>query len=178
MAKVKKVLILLIVFLYLANLAYAQDFSLYSGEFYEPKGEKSIEFDFYNGTYDICGSDKKIIPILVVNKGAIASGYSLDAVGASWISLNAEQFELPKKQSGVVFLSLNPDRNAEGSYSIRVSGVSLAGNVKRELIIEVKVEKCHSLNLELEKEYDKVCGGIGKKYIGELINNGKEEIDV
>src|SRR3989338_9239533 len=136
MAKIKRVLILLIAFLYLANLAYAQDFSLFSGQFYEPKGEKSIEFDFYNGTYSICGNEEKTIPIMVINKANIDSRYSLDAIGASWASLNVREFSLPKKQSGVVFLNLNPDKSAEGSYNAIVSATSSAGNIKRELSID------------------------------------------
>lgn len=177
--KAKKLLVVFFVFLYFASSAHAQDFSLFSGKFYDLKdGEEKIEFEFYNGTYNICESERKAIPILVVNKGVEDDKYSLDLVGASWASLNVREFALPKKQSGVTFLSLNPDKNAEGNYNIKVSGTSLIGDVKRELSIDINVEKCHAISLELEKEEDKVCGGIEKKYTGEIANDGSMQSDI
>ena len=177
MAEIKRVLILLIAFLYLANPAYAQDFSLFSGKFHDfAEGQKSIEFEFYNGTYNICENEKKTIPIMVVNKANIDGRYSLDATGASWAGLNVREFALQGKQNGVVLLSLNPSLGAEGQYTIKVNGFSSAG-IEKSLGIDVDVEKCHSLNLEIEKEYDRVCGGESKKYSGELANGGLQRID-
>lgn len=180
MIKQKRLLICIIIFIYLLNLAYAQDYSLFPGKFYDLKGEEEkIEFEFYNGTYDICENEKKTIPILVINKDAKTDEkYSLSAFGASWISLHTNEFSLPKNQKGVIFLDLNPLQNTKGRYVLKVSALSSIGNAKRDMIIEVNVEKCYSLNLELEKEEDKVCGGIKKEYSGEIINNGRQESDV
>lgn len=175
MNQIKKMLVLF-VFLFLISRAYAQDFSLSPGKFYGLKqGEKSIDFELYSGTYNMCQNEEKSIPIMVVNKANIGSRYSLDAAGPGWASLNANEFALPKKQSGVVFLNLNPGSDAEGKYSIKVNGASLAGNIERSLAIDVSVEKCHSLSLELEKGYDRVCGGAVKKYTGKIANEGNEE---
>ena len=177
MNQIKKML-MLFVFLFLISQAYAQDFSLFSGKFYDLKqGEKSIDFEPYNGTYNICGNEEKTIPILVANKGAAGNKYSLDLAGVSWASLNVNEFALPKKQSGAIFLNLNPGIDAEGKYSIKVNGVSLAGNIERSLDIDVNVEKCHSFSLEIEKDYDRVCGGAVKKYTGEIANEGKGKND-
>ncbi len=186
------IIVLLLISLYLINFAYAQvaarenarelafNYALFSGKFYDLKEEEEkIEFEFYNGTYSICENERKAIPILVVNKDANTNNkYSFEAVGASWISLNVKEFLLPKRQSGVVFLDLRPGKNTNGRYSIKISGESSVGNVKKELSIDVNVEKCYSLSLEFEKEEDKVCGGIKKEYIGSIINDGKQKIDV
>ena len=180
MDKIKRILMMFFVFFYLISFVYAQDYSLFSGRFYDlNNGEEEIEFEFYNGTYSICENGEKTIPILVVNKDAKEDNkIYLDAAGAGWASLNVKEFSLPKKQSGVVFLNLNPWKDSNGNYKVKVNGFSSVGNIKRDLILDVNVEKCYSLKLEIEKEYDKVCGGIKKQYGGEIINDGKQKSDV
>ena len=174
----KKALIVFVVFLYLISFVYAQDYALFSGKFYELKqGEEKIEFEFYNGTYNICESEEKSVSILVVNKEAIDNSYRLDASGVSWASLNVQEFSLPKKQSGVIFLELSPGSNTNGKYTVGVNSLSSIGNVRKNLNLNVNVEKCHSLKLEIQDE-DKVCGGTKKQYDGEIINDGKQKIDV
>lgn len=182
------IIVLLLISLYLINFAYAQaaagepafDYALFPGKFYSlSEGEEKIEFEFYNGTYSICENEKKAIPILVANKDLNTDNrYSLEAVGAGWISLNVKEFPLPKRQSGVVFLDLVPGKNANGRYNIKVSSFSSIGGVKKELNIIIDVEKCYSLNLELDKEEDKVCGGTRKEYAGIIVNDGKQKVDV
>ena len=184
----KKILGVLAVFFLVVSSVYAQvaarelafDFSLFSGKFYEPKeGEEKIEFEFYNGSYNICGKEKKTIPILVTNKDSKTdSKYALDAVGAGWASLNVKEFSLPKGQSGVVFLELSPEENAIGGYITQINALSSMGNVKRSLLLEINVEKCRSLKLELDKEEDNVCGGVKKQYKGEILNDGKQKSEV
>ncbi|MBI2652728.1 hypothetical protein HYX00_04655 [Candidatus Woesearchaeota archaeon] len=179
MSKIKKALMVFIVLLHLISFVYAQDYALFSGKFYDLRGgEEKIEFDFYNATYNICENEKKTIPILIVNKEAIDNKYTLTALGASWISLNVKEFSLPRKQSGVVFLDLTPGQNSDGNYNIKINTLPSIGNTKRELNLNINVEKCYSLNLELEKEEDKVCGGIKKQYGGEIINEGKQKSDI
>lgn len=171
---------ILIVFLILVNLSNAQDFSVYSGNFYEHKeGQENISFQSYNGTYSICENEDKAIPILVINKdGKTDNEYSLDIFGASWASLNANKFSLKKKKSGVVFVKLSPQENTSGKYRIIVGVLSANGNLRKEISLNVNVEKCFSIDLQLEREYDKICGGTKKEYIGEIINNGVKKIDV
>src|SRR3989338_3312888 len=187
MNKIKKVLMILIAFMHLASFVYAQaaarelafDYALFSGEFHSLKeGEEKIEFKFYNGSYSICEHEAKAIPILVVNRDANDNKYFLDATGASWISLNAKEFLLPKRQSGVVFLYLSPGQNTNGRYEIKLNALSSIGNIKRDLSLDVNVEKCYAISLELEKEEDKVCGGIEKQYSGEIANGGNRQSDI
>jgi len=179
MKKTKKRLTVFAIFLYLISFVYAQDFALFSGGFYEPKDvEEKIEFEYYNGTYGICESEQKTIPILVVNNDENGNKYSLNAAGADWIALNANEFPLAGKQSGVVLLNLNPGENTSGRYNIKISGLSFAGDTSSDLSLDVNVKKCYSFGMELEKESDKVCGGINKQYKGEITNNAEEKIGV
>ena len=174
---IKKILVILLAFLILAGVSYAQDYSLYSGKFYEPDDSKTkIEFEFYNGTYSICENEKKHIPILFVNSADTNDQYSLSAFGAGWTSLNAAEFSLPKKQDGVVFLELSPLQNTKGRYSIGINALS-SNNVRESLLLNVDVEKCHSLRLEIP-DSDKICGGAKKIYSGEIINDGIQKIDI
>ena len=177
MAKAVRLFTVLLLFFYVFNLVYAQDYSLYSGKFYDLKeGEEKIEFEFYEGDYNICENEKKTIPILVINEDTKTDNtYSLDAIGAGWSKLNVNEFSLPKSQKGVVFLELNPDENTDGRYNVLVNSISSVGKIKRDLSLDINVEKCYSLNLELEIEEEQVCGGIKKQYSGEIINNGKQK---
>ena len=178
MTKRKKILVAFIALLLSLNLAHAQDYSLFSGKFYEPKGEEKINFELYNGTYALCENEKKTIPVLVVNRDAkIDNKYSLDIAGASWASLNVKEFSLQKKQSGVVFVELNPPQSTNGKYSVVVSSLSSVGSIRKEISLDVNIEKCYSVDLQLEHEYDKVCGGAKKAYRGEIINDGNKRID-
>lgn len=178
MGETKKISAAFAVFLCLVSIAYAQNYSMFSGKFYGLKeGEQKIEFELYNGTYDLCENEKKAVPILIVNNDNINNKYLLDTSGVGWAGMNAQEFSLSEKQSGVVLLELKPGQNTIGRYKIQVSGLSYAGNAKRELLLDTNVERCRSLRLGLEKEEDSVCGGIEKQYSGEITNNGKQEVD-
>lgn len=61
---------------------------------------------------------------------------------------------------------------------VGISAFSSAVNARRDLNFDVNVDKCYSIKLELEKEEDKVCGGVTKQYGGEITNNGKQKSDV
>lgn len=174
-----QVAVISIVFFISVSISNAQDFSIYSGNFYEPRlGQQSISFQAYNGTYSLCENEEKSMPILVLNKdNKTDNTYSLDIFGARWASLNANKFSLKKKKSGVVFVKLSPQENTTGKYRIVVSVLSSTGNLRKETSLDVNVEKCLSIDFQLEQEYDKICGGTKREYIGEIINNGAKKID-
>ncbi|MBI3026691.1 hypothetical protein HYY70_01125 [Candidatus Woesearchaeota archaeon] len=177
---IKKSLIMFVILLLLTIPVYAQDYAMFSGRFHDLKeGEQKIDFEFYNGTYHICESEEKSIPILIVNKDAKTDNtYSLDVVGASWITPNTREFSLAARQKGVVLLGLKPWQNANGMHSVIVSATSSAGKIRKELMLDINVEKCFSLSMELEKEQDKVCSGTKKQYTGKIANSGRQKIDV
>ena len=180
MNKLKKVLLVLVVFLFCINLTYAQDYAIFSGKFYDLReSEEKIQFEFYNGTYSICENEERAIPILVVNKDAKTDNkYNLDVAGATWANLNVKEFSLPKKQNGVVFLSIKPGQDTSGNYDIKINSLSSVGDIKKDLSIDIDVEKCYSLSIELDNEEDKVCGGTKKQYSGEVINGGTRKSGV
>lgn len=163
-----------IALLIFASSAYAQDYSIYSGKPHDFKQEEKIDFEFYNGTYNICENEKKNIPVLVVNRGA-QSRYSMNAFGTNWIRLNVQEFSLPQGQNGIVLLELSPSKDSEGHYIITASAAS--GGSRKDLGLDVSVEKCYSLELKLEAEDEKTCGGAKKQYRGQIINDGRQAID-
>lgn len=179
MGKQNRIAMFFVVMLCLAGFVYAQDYALFSGKFYDLKeGEEKIEFEFYNGTYSICEEEKKTIPLLIANIGKNDNNYTLNALGASWADLNVKEFSLPKKGSGVVLLGLSPGKGASGVYGLKISAESSFGRVKKDLSLDINVEKCYSLSMDIEKESDKACGGTKKKYAGEVANDGTRKGDV
>jgi len=174
---IKKGFLAFFALLILASQAYAQDFSLSSGKFYDLKGgEQSIGFEFYDGSYSICEYDKKTVPILIANNGNAEDKYALSASGAGWARLNAGEFSLQGRQNGAVFLNLMPAQDSSGVYNVKLNAVSSSG-VKRELSLAINVGKCYSLSIELENENDRACGGIKRQYNGEIANNGGKKIE-
>ena len=79
------------------------------------EGQEKISFEPYNGTYGICENEKKSVPILIVNNEAADDSYKLDVTGIGWAKLNANEFSLPRKQSGAVLLQLSPDKKQQAS---------------------------------------------------------------
>ena len=180
MSKTKNILILFIVLLISINFAYAQDYSIYSGKFHDLKEDEGrIEFEYYNATYNICEGEEKNIPILLQNKDVNnGNTYSLEVFGAGWANINVKEFSLPKKQSGTIFLILSPGQNTNGKYNVKISALSSIGKIEKDLGLNINVEKCYSLKLELEREQEKLCGGTKKQYAAEITNDGQQKSDV
>jgi len=180
MVKAKKLLVFVVFLLYFASFAYGQNYGISSGEISDTaaSGEVKIKFNPYSGVYNICENEEKIIPIRVDNKDAASdTQYSLSVLGADWATPNVKEFALRKKQSGVIFLDLRPGDDTKGRYKINVA-VSSASGIRRELILDIDVQKCTSLSLELEAEYGKVCGGTKIQYNGRILNNGRKQSDI
>ena len=173
---IQKRLGVIIALFVLISAVHAQGYDLFSGKFHElGESQQKMDFEFYNGTYDICENEKKTIPILVVNRGGTGNSYKLSASGAGWARLNVQEFSLPKSQSGVVFLELSPDSSTNGRHVIGIT--SLAAGIGKNLNIDANVEKCRSARLDILEE-DRVCGGVKKQYDGEIINDGMRKSDI
>lgn len=176
-------MIFFVALLYLPQLIDAQNFSLSSGKFYDLKaGEKSIKFEFYNGSYDICSNEARGIPLMIADNDEKNAGfYSLDFEGANFASLSSNYFSVPGRQSRIIFLRLTPADKDAGSYSIKIKGIS-SGNTQKEIFLDLNVAICYSIKLTLEKYDDKLCAGTKKDYGIKVTNEGRNktvyEVDV
>ncbi len=177
MKKIKK-LIVFALFLFAINLAYAQNYDIFSGKYYYFEGEEKIQFEFYNDTYSICENDEKTIPIMIVNKANVDNRFSLDLIGSSWASFNVKEFFLAKNKNGVALLNLKPGQNTNGNYNIKINALSAVGNIRKDLSLSIHVENCYAITLELDDKEDKICGGAKKQYLGEIINEGSQKSDI
>lgn len=163
------------------NFLACYDYSISLGEAQDFKEEiKSVSFTENENGYEICEETKKVIPILIENKENYGNVYDINFVGEDWSNLNAAQFELEGKQQGILLLTLEPPKGSEGTYKLRLNTITRLGQLEKSTGIDVKVDKCHDLSLNIEKERDQICGGEEKEYNIEIKNNGRftENIDL
>ena len=157
------------------NFLACYDYSISLGEAQDFEEEiKSVSFIENENGYEICEeTTKKVIPILIENKENYGNVYDINFVGEDWSNLNAAQFELEGKQKGILLLTLEPPKGSEGTYKLGLNTITRLGQLEKSTDIDVKVDKCYDLSLDIKKENDQLCGGEEKDYDIEIKNNGK-----
>ena len=163
------------------NFSQCYDYDLEQGNVLE-KAEESIKFLQHDGSYLICKNERenskkefsgvhkdklyeqqKLIPILITNNENFGNRYRLFLDAPEWALLNVNNAMLDAKKSGIFLINLDT-MDVEGEFSFKLSAISELGKVQRKKNIDVSVEDCYALELELEKEKDVICGGEDKTY--------------
>ncbi|MCH8003354.1 MAG: hypothetical protein IH934_01885 [Nanoarchaeota archaeon] len=156
------------------------DYTLDQGKVVEEVKE-SLSFLQYDGSYSLCKNEQKSIPILIVNNENFENGYKLFLDAPEWTGLNVNSISLGAKKSGIFLINFDTT-DVEGEYNFKLNAISELGKVQRKKNIEVNVQDCYALELDL-KEEDIVCGGEDKDYevivknLGALEQNIKLELD-
>ena len=134
---------------------------------------KSIAFKEHENGYEVCEESRQIIPILIENMESYGNDYSVNLIGEEWSRLNANEFQLKGKQKGIVLLTLEPPKNSKGDYKLRLDAIARLGEVKKSSGINIKVDKCYELSLDIKNEKDILCGSDSKEYDVKIKNSGK-----
>jgi len=144
------------------NFSQCYDYDLEQGNVLE-QAEESIKFLKHDGSYLICKNERNIIPILITNNENFGNRYRLFLDAPEWALLNVNNAMLDAKKSGIFLINLDA-MDADGEFNFKLSAISELGKVQRKKDIDVSVEDCYALELELEKEKDVICGGEDKTY--------------
>ncbi|MBL7054750.1 hypothetical protein ISS05_03245 [Candidatus Woesearchaeota archaeon] len=136
------------------------------------EGQISASFSKHTGTYDICEKEKKILPVLITNKESYGNSYILSLIGADWAKLNADKVSLDGNKKGLVLIELNPEEGSSKDYKLKFETLTELGNIKRSEEIEIKVDKCYGLEINLEKEEDVICSEEETSYDVTIENDG------
>jgi len=134
---------------------------------------RSISFVEQENGYEVCEGKQKVIPILIENKESYGNTYGVSFQGEDWSNINAKEFKLGAKEEGILLLSLSPPAGSEGNYNLKLDLITKLGELEKTTDIDVKVEKCFALILDIEKTNVALCGGDSEKYDVEVKNNGK-----
>jgi uncharacterized membrane protein len=156
------------------NFLACYDYDVNLGEIQDFEEEtKSVSFEGHENGYEVCEETQKIIPVLIENKESYGNTYEVSFQGQEWSGINAKEFNLAGNAQGILLLTLKPGAGSEGDYKLKLDTTTKLGEVKKSTEIDVKVEKCFDLSLDIEKEKDSLCGGDLKNYNVEIKNNGK-----
>ena len=137
MKKTKKILTVFAVFLYLISFAYAQDYSLFSGKFYDLKLEKETD--------KVCGGINKKYKGELINNGDQKSDVELTANGPNWVSIDKNNFSVAANGKQEFELNAGIPANAKGFFDVVVNAA--IGNLP-----PIKSEK--KLSIHVVPKYD------------------------
>jgi len=157
------------------------DYSLDYGEVVE-EARESISFLPHEDPYLLCKNEQKSVPVLITNNENFGNKYKIFLDAPEWAKLNVDSASLGAKKSGIFLINFDTE-DIEGRFNFKLNAVSELGKVQRKKNIEVNVEECYALEIELEKEKDTICSGENKSYeitvknIGALGQNVKLELD-
>jgi len=159
-------------------LSFSQcyDYSLEQGEVVEGI-EESISFLQHDGPYSLCRDEQKSLTFLISNNENFGNQYRLLLDAPSWAELNVNSVSLGAKKSGIFLINFDTT-DIEDEYDFKLNAISELGKVQRKKNIEVNVEECYALEVELEKEKDVICGGEEKEYDIIIENSGTLNQDV
>ncbi len=135
------------------------------------ENQTSALFSGHTGAYNVCGNEETTLPLLITNKESYSNSYILSLRGIDWAELSAGRVSLEGDKKGIVMINLKPGEGSEGEYNLEFNAVTKLGNVKESKEIEVIVDECYGLNIEIKKEEDVVCGE--GEYDVAIENDGK-----
>lgn len=142
------------------NLSFTEcyKFDIDTGDLIDLKeGQTSASFSKHVGAYKICEKEQKVLPVLITNKESYGNSYVLSLKGPDWTKLNINEVSLDGNKKGLVLIGLNPGEGIQGEYKLKFDAVTKLGKVKKSKEIDINVDKCYGLKIELEKEEDFVC---------------------
>lgn len=148
------------------NLGKVQDFN---------EDLRTINFIEFDGSYEVCEEDQQVIPISIENKESYGNTYSVLLDGEEWSNLNVKEFQLGGNQKGILALILEPSTGSRGDYNLKLEIETLFGEVKVSKNIELKVEKCFDVSLDIKKRQVDLCTGDLENYDVIIKNDGIDQ---
>lgn len=154
------------------NLKFSEcyDYSLEQGETIGDI-EESLSFLPHDASYSLCKNEQKSIPILITNNENFGNSYILRLDAPEWSSLSLNEVQLDAKKSGIFLINFDT-ADVEGEFNFKLNAISELGKVQKKKNIGVDVSECYSLDIDLEKKNDVVCGGEDKNYDVVIKNSG------
>ena len=162
------------------NLEFLQcyDYSLEQGQVVE-EIEEQINYVQHDATYELCTNEQQSIPILITNEEDFENRYRLFLDAPEWAKLNVNDVSLDTKKSGIFFINFDTI-GVLGNFDFKLSTISQLGKVQRKSNLEINVEECFALNVDIEKEDAVVCGGEASSYdvVVENLGTLRQNVDL
>ncbi len=151
---------------------YDYDISLGDIQDFEEDTE-SVSYIEHEGSFEVCGETKKVMPVLIENKESYGNIYEVALKGAHWASLNVNEFQLQGNQRGLVLITLEPPKDSNNTYILTLDAATKLGENKKSAEIDLIVDNCFQAELDITKSTAKICGGDLETYEVNVKNKGK-----
>jgi len=120
----------------------------------------------------LCEKSLEILPIDITNKGSIDNTYNLELSGPEWASLENNKIVVGKGETKSANIIVNPDYGIQGDFNLEFKATTDKGKVESSNKFSVNVKKCHSVDLKLEKNRDRICNSLSSSYNVLVKNTG------
>lgn len=135
------------------------NYSISFGEYFKIKDEYQAVINHKEPTYNYCSGEINAIPIEVYNEVLIANTYLINEKSKKkWINLEKNQISILGNDKDIFNIIINPTNDIIGNYSFPLNLKSVRGDLILELDINLKIEDCNSLKIDL-LDYDQTCCG-------------------
>ena len=174
--KIKKqleMLFVLLFFLFLITRVSALDIKVQYGQDFIANGTIPSPFTPHESpSYSICSGVQRSIPVLVTNKAASAAAYKFSLSGEKWAALSGDRLTLKPNQQGILYVKLSPAKTG-GNFTLSLNVLNERTKIKLIYLMEIALEECYSVDIELPKEEDKICSCEPETYGFTIRNNGR-----
>ena len=126
-----------------------------------------------NTNYSMCDRSYVVIPLNLRNDGTTLNSYGVNLEGPVWARIENNNFVLRDKEARSFNLIFAPTYGVNGDYNVRLTVTPERGDKKFVTVFDVKVKKCHSVDVEFTEESSDACKDVQSKFEAVITNNGE-----
>lgn len=121
----------------------------------------------------LCENSVEILPVDITNRGTVVNTYNLQIEGPEWASLENNKVVVGSGETRSVNIVVNPGYGIEGDFKVLFKSSTAKGNIESRNEFSVNVKKCHNVELQIEKNQDKICNSLSNTYNVFVKNTGE-----
>ena len=122
---------------------------------------------------NVCNYKQTAIPIVIKNNVPFVNQYEVNVKGPSFLKQEARAVELAPLGSGIT--NLVSEATNPGSYIISIKTTSVRGDISKEGFMNVTVEKCYSVDPNIDKPSDIIVSWHKAQYKITVKNDGTKQ---
>ena len=126
-------------------------------------------------TYNFCEHTQVTVPLTITNTGTTTNTFVVSTTGPSWAQFDRDTLTLIGGAQGTIDLILAPDFGVAGDFSIPLSVIPAHGEQKATTTLQVKVNQCHGVSVDLVGDETKLCNGMSSEFFAQITNTGTEK---
>ena len=126
-------------------------------------------------TYNFCEHTQVTVPITITNTGTTTNTFVIATTGPSWSQFDRYTLTLVGGAKGTIDLILAPDFGISGDFSIPLSVIPQYGEQKAMTTLQVKVNQCHGVAVDLIGDETKLCNGMSSEFVAQVTNTGTDK---